>query len=175
MASHSAAVHSFLTSHQMCGGSSGNGANFFPAVLHLLCLQAFYHYTILIHHCLQEHVTALTRQNIVTSSVHKLGIKTNVQFLTKKCIPIIRICTANKRTFQKSTGYSCVTTFEEVENSHRIWVSIVRTNIKHTFDKNYAGETNKSKQFSEKPKYLKKLLLHKKMWNKTTVSWLCFR
>jgi hypothetical protein len=30
------------------------------------------------------------------------------------------------------------------------------------FDKNYAGETDKSKQFSEKPKYLNKLLLHKK-------------
>jgi predicted DNA-binding protein (MmcQ/YjbR family) len=47
--------------------------------------------------------------------------------------------------------------------------------MKHTFDKiTLKCDQNKSKQFSEKPKYLQKPLLHKKMWNKTTVSWLLF-
>jgi 3-deoxy-D-arabino-heptulosonate 7-phosphate (DAHP) synthase len=40
---------------------------------------------------------------------------------------------------------------------------IARSNMKHSFDKTtLVCDANKIKQFSEKPKYLQKLLLHKK-------------
>jgi hypothetical protein len=56
---------------------------------HSLCWSPFCHYIILIYHCLLKHVTALIRQNIVTSSAQKYWELTKVYTVSKEIVAFL--------------------------------------------------------------------------------------